>query len=80
MPYLTSQPTPLKQMAMFIPCSSLRTRSIAWIPCNAKDLTQETFAGMIVVGESSFFAHCYAEKYADEAISKLPNFDEPLCQ
>jgi len=43
-------------------------------------LTPETFAGMIVVGESSFFAHCYAERYNDEAISKIPNFDEPLCQ
>lgn len=43
-------------------------------------MTQDTFAGMIVVGESSFFAHCCAEKYADEAIAKIPNFDEPLCQ
>ena len=55
-------------MAIFVPCSRLSNKELAWVPCDP-DMTQQTFAGEIVVGESSFFARCNSQRYAEDVVA-----------
>jgi hypothetical protein len=61
---------------IFSQSSDLNTRAILWTPRPTDNAPQSSYSGQIPAIEGSWFAACYADKYADEATAKLPAFEE----
>lgn len=61
-------------MAIFSMCSDIETRQIRLVERNIHTDEQRPLSQKFPP-EAAFFAGCYAEKYHQEAIDKIPTFE-----
>lgn len=61
-------------MAIFSMCSDIETQQIRWVERNIQTDEQRPL-GQQFPPEAAFFAGCYADKYHQEAIDKIPTFE-----
>lgn len=61
-------------MAIFSMCSDIETKQIRLVERNIQTDEQPRL-GQMFPPEAAFFAGCYADKYHQEAIDKIPTFE-----
>ena len=61
-------------MAIFSMASDLQTREVRFLPRKTETAPQSVYAGQLQVHEGWWYAGCYADRYHEEAVAKIPTF------